>query len=118
MKSLIARLVLYLKILVARSGELIGNRHRSAEIWLLIIRNTLVAAAVVLFLLSIFHITHRFLWKAIAYIFGAGAYLSEILILTDFFSKRIPFKEKFMAYCFGGLYLLMAVSYFIEHLEN
>ena len=38
-----------------------------------------------------------------------------ILLLTDCFSKRIPHREMFMAYCFGPLYILLGISYLIGH---
>ena len=107
-----------LRKMVINSGELAGNRHKDSEFWLLLIRNILVFVAAVLFIAGMFQISHRFLLKAIAYIMGAGAYLCEILILTDIFSRKIPFRDKFMAYCFGGLYILMAISYFLEHYES
>ena len=111
-------LLSFLRNLALKSGELAGNRHKNSEFWLLLIRNILVFVAAVLFVSGMFRIPHRFLLKAIAYIMGAGAYLCEILILTDLFSRKIPFRDKFMAYCFGGLYILMAASYFMEHYES
>ena len=53
--------------------------------------------------------------KAAAYFLGALAYLGEIVILTDWFSQRVPQREMFMAYCFGPLYLLLGVSYLLDH---
>ena len=51
---------------------------------------------------------------AIAYFCGAGAYVAEILILTDGFRRKVPQKELFMAYCFGPLYILLGLSYLLE----
>ena len=45
---------------------------------------------------------------------GAGAYVAEILILTDGFRRKVPQKELFMAYCFGPLYILLGLSYLLE----
>ena len=52
--------------------------------------------------------------RGVAYIFGAGAYMSEMLILTDNFKHMHPFREMFMPYAFGILYVLMSISYFLE----
>ena len=54
------------------------------------------------------------LLRAIAYFCGAGAYVAEILILTDGFRRKVPQKELFMAYCFGPLYILLGLSYLLE----
>lgn len=91
------------------------SRHRRRMHWILRLRNVAVAAAVVLFLLSLFHPPGRNLLKAVAYFLGALAYLGEILILTDCFTHRVPYREMFMAYCFGPLYLLLGVSYLTDH---
>ena len=56
---------------------------------------------------------HKLL-RAIAYFCGAGAYVAEILILTDGFRRKVPQKELFMAYCFGPLYILLGLSYLLE----
>ena len=56
----------------------------------------------------------RILLRAIAYFCGAGAYVAEILILTDGFRRKVPQKELFMAYCFGPLYILLGLSYLLE----
>ena len=53
--------------------------------------------------------------KAIAYFFGAAAYFSEFILLTDCFTKRVPHQEMFMAYCFGPLYILLGLSYLMGH---
>ncbi len=36
------------------------------------------------------------------------------LMLTDNFKHMHPFREMFMPYAFGVLYVLMAISYFLE----
>lgn len=54
------------------------------------------------------------LLRGVAYIFGAGAYLSEFSMLTDSFTRKVPHKELFMVYCFGPLYVLMGLAYLLE----
>ena len=60
-----------------------------------------VALAALLFILSLIHVPGSSVLKAAAYFLGALAYLGEIVILTDWFSQRVPHREMFMAYCFG-----------------
>lgn len=92
------------------------SRHKRLEHWILLARNAAVAAAMVLFLLSLLPLPGHSLLKAIAYFLGAAAYLGEILILTDCFRTRVPHREMFMAYCFGPMYILLGISYLVEHL--
>ena len=83
-------------------------------IWL---RNIFAAVAAVLFLIAMAPgLAHhaKYAIRGVAYIFGAGAYLSEILMITDCFKHIQPFREMFMAYAFGILYVLMSISYFLE----
>ena len=47
------------------------------------------------------------------YLFGAIAYICEIMVLTDCFKVKIPHNELFMPYCFGPLYLIMGVGYLV-----
>lgn len=76
----------------------------------LILRNSLVAVATVMFLLSI--ILHGHSWlKVVGYILGMLAYICEYLHLTKFFRVKIPHDEAFMVYCFAPLYLLLGLSY-------
>ena len=96
--------------------ELISHsHHKKLEHAILLVRNIAVAIAVVLFFLSLFHIHAASLCKAIAYFMGAGAYFSEILLLTDCFRTRVPHSEMFMAYCFGPMYILLGISYLMGH---
>ena len=96
--------------------ELISHStHKKADHIILLIRNLAVAAAVVLFFVSLFHIPFQHTLKAIAYFLGAAAYCSEILLLTDCFSSRVPHQEMFMAYCFGPMYILLGLSYLLGH---
>ena len=91
------------------------SAHQKADHWALWVRNIAVGAAVLLFLLSLCPFTFRYTLKAIAYFLGAAAYCSEILLLTDCFSARIPHREMFMAYCFGPMYILLGLSYLLGH---
>ena len=77
-------------------------------------RNVAVSFALVLFLLSLFHFPGYQLFKAIAYFFGAGAYVMEFLLLTDCFSRKVPHSEMFMAYCFGPMYVLLGLGYLLH----
>ena len=49
----------------------------------------------------------------LGYLFGAIAYICEIMVLTDCFKVKIPHNELFMPYCFGPLYLIMGVGYLV-----
>ena len=91
------------------------SKHRKAEHVILLIRNIAVGAAVVLFLVSLFPLSFRYPLKAAAYFLGAAAYCTEILLLTDCFSSRVPHREMFMAYCFGPMYILLGLSYLLSH---
>ena len=64
---------------------------------LLIARNFAAGAAAVLFLASFALADIHKLLRAAAYFLGAGAYFSEILVLTDGFRRKVPRKELFMA---------------------
>ncbi len=74
------------------------------------LRNVFVVLAVSLFLLSLCLRSYPSL-RALGYLFGALAYICEILVLTDCFKVRIPHNELFMPYCFGPLYLIMGFGY-------
>jgi len=96
--------------------ELISHsHHKTAEHYILIIRNVAVGLAVVLFAVSLVHFHGSNILKAIAYFLGAIAYFSEILLLTDCFSETVPHQEMFMAYCFGPMYILLGLSYLLGH---
>ncbi|MBQ2753253.1 MAG: hypothetical protein IJF29_03920 [Firmicutes bacterium] len=87
------------------------------EKWLMI-RNIFVFIAAVLFLVSLTHFaTHAHMdhtLKAVAYVFGACAYGSEFLMLTECFKKKQPAKELFMPAVFGVLYIILGISYFMH----
>lgn len=96
--------------------ELISHsEHKTFEHGVLLFRNITVGLAVLLFLISLFHLPFGHILKATAYFFGATAYFSEFVLLTDCFSKRVPHQEMFMAYCFGPLYILLGLSYLLGH---
>ena len=94
--------------------EVISHSHyRGLEHLLLIMRNVAVAFAMILFIISFFSIQGSNIVKGVGYILGAIAYLCEILILTDCFDTKIPHREMFMAYCFGPMYILLGIAYFL-----
>ena len=94
--------------------EVISAHHyRGLEHLLLIVRNVAVAIAMLLFIISFFNIPESHILKGVGYILGALAYMCEILILNDCFSTKIPHSEMFMAYCFGPMYILLGISYFL-----
>ncbi len=102
-------------VTIPEKEELTQGLHPKVDYALLIMRNVLVGAATVLFLLSF--ATHEVgnLLKGIAYFCGAAAYIFECLAVTDCFLKKVPHTEMFMVYCFGPLYLLMGLGYIFLH---
>ena len=90
-------------------------------------RNVMVLLAAILFLLSfamvvsfftpliqvIYGIPLAVIGGLEIYLFGAIAYICEIMVLTDCFKVKIPHNELFMPYCFGPLYLIMGVGYLV-----
>lgn len=88
----------------------LGHGKRAATKRVLMLRNLMVVCAVVLFLLS-FRMAAYAPLRAAGYIFGALAYVLEILVLTDCFQTKIPHNELFMPYCFGPLYIIMGIGY-------
>lgn len=77
------------------------------------LRNMFVVAAALLFVYSMVffasHAAHAI--RGFAYLFGAGAYGSEMGILTCRFKKKLPLTEMLMPYMFGVLYIFMAAEY-------
>lgn len=100
---------------LSEQDTLSQSRHKTLGHLFLLMRNIAAAAAATLFLLSLFHISHSGLLKAIAYFLGAIAYLGDILITTDCFRTKVPHNEMFMEYCFGPLYILLGISYLSGH---
>lgn len=93
--------------------ELTHGLHPKIDYWLLVLRNIFVAAAVILFLVSLAVNSHVHLLKAIAYFCGAAAYIFECLAVTDCFQTKVPHTEMFMVYCFGPLYILLGLDYIL-----
>ena len=91
------------------------SRHKRLEHTFLLIRNVAVALAVMLFLVSLLPLHSSSLCKGTAYFLGSAAYFCEIMLLTDCFSAKVPHSEMFMAYCFGPMYILLGISYFLGH---
>lgn len=83
------------------------------------VRNGFAVIAAVLFVMSILpieaihHYSHML--KFAAYILGAGAYGSEIIVLTDGFRKNPGMHEMLMPYIFGILYIMLGLSYLGGH---
>ena len=97
----------------------LAKKPDAGEEKLLLGRNICVAVAAVLFLVAVLPhsiLAHpaKYALRGVAYFFGAGAYLSEMLMITDAFKHMHPFREMFMPYVFGALYVLMGVVYFLE----
>ena len=90
------------------------SEHKSAEHIFLWVRNIAVLAAVILFVLSLLLHGCSHVLRGCGYILGAIAYIAELFMMTDCFSKKVPHKELFMAYCFGPLYILLGLAYFLE----
>ena len=93
------------------ADELIHSSHKKLDYAMLLARNLLVPVAAVLFITSFFFDEIYHILKAVAYFCGAGAYVFELLLLTDCFKAKVPHKEMFMVYCLGPLYLLMGLNY-------
>lgn len=103
-----------LEDLIEEPGLMQRSRNKRSDRVYLWIRNVCVGISTLLFILSFFlHDCHTLL-RGIAYFSGAGAYFAEFGILTDSFSRKVPSRELFMAYCFGPLYILMGLAYLLE----
>ncbi len=91
------------------------HHSKTQEKWLNF-RNGFVFVAAALFLISLAPesiIGHSgYFLKGVAYMFGALAYGSEFLMLTDGFKKKESVKELFMPCVFGILYIILGISYF------
>ena len=97
----------------------LAKKPQVGEEKLLMWRNICVAIAASLFLIALLPhdlLAHsiKYALRGVAYIVGAGAYLSEMLMITDNFKHMHPFREMFMPYAFSILYILMGVAYFFE----
>lgn len=89
-----------------------GQEKHTATQLALRLRNTFVVLAAVLFLAS-FPMTAYPALRAAGYLFGALAYICEILVLTDCFRVKLSSNEMFMPYCFGPLYVIMGIGYLV-----
>jgi len=97
-----------------KENVLIGMiRHKELGTIVLWVRNVAVVMAVIIFIMSLILHEHGHLLKGIAYFLGAGAYVSEILVSSDFFTRKLHHREMFMAYRFGPLYVLLGLSYLL-----
>ena len=96
-------------LLAVTLGPMVDSQIRRSAVG-----DVAAGAAAALFLASFALADIHKLLRAIAYFCGAGAYVAEILILTDGFRRKVPQKELFMAYCFGPLYILLGLSYLLE----
>lgn len=79
------------------------------------LQNLLTLMAVVLLIATRFVSalsSYTYILYAAAYMLGAGAYTCKLFILTDGFKRHDHAKELFMPYAFGGLYLVLGISYF------
>lgn len=113
MPKLIEQIKHTVDVTIPDKEELTHGIHPRLDYIMLVLRNGFVAVAVILFLIEFFlHGGHDTL-KAIAYFFGAGAYIFECLAVTDCFKTKVPHTEMFMVYCFGPLYLLMGLDYIL-----
>lgn len=107
----------------AEGGETIvhdlpeSHRLSKTQHTFLTVRNIFVVIAGGLFILSMLHIEPIYhywnILKFVAYILGAGAYGSEVIVLTDGWRKNPGLKEMFMPYMFGVLYVLLGFSYLL-----
>ena len=79
------------------------------------VRNTFALLTALCFIASFFLHEHHLLIRGIGYCLGAFAYFAELLELTEGFNRKKHLDDLFMAVCFGGLYVFMAVSYIMEH---
>ena len=94
-----------------------SHRLSKTQHTFLTVRNIFVVIAGGLFILSMLHIEPIYhywnILKFVAYILGAGAYGSEIIVLTDGWRKNPGLKEMFIAYMFGVVYVLLGFSYLL-----
>ena len=91
---------------------LTGKRKITPAQVMLLFRNAMALLAAMLFLLSLGSDRYPAI-RAAGYLFGAVAYICEIMVMTDCFRIRLPRGELFMPYCFGPLYLIMGVGYLV-----
>ncbi len=95
------------------SEEITHNSHPKLTHILLILRNIFVSISAILLIISIILHQPKDNLKAIAYFCGGTAYILELLAVTDCLKTKVPYREMFMIYCFGPLYLIMGLSYIL-----
>ncbi len=106
---------------VGESSDPRGHEHKAtkAQEMMLGIRNILAVLAGVLFLLSMLRngslAVYAYDLKFAAYFMGAGAYIAEILLITDIFRKKTSLKTMLMPYIFGILYVILGLSYLLHY---
>ncbi|MDO4567534.1 MAG: hypothetical protein Q4B99_01105 [Clostridia bacterium] len=93
----------------------IYSAENPVEEWMMTGRNIAVCIAAVLFALAMLGAAGALkdLFMGIAYFLGAGAYVLEILILTDCFETKTKLKDMLMPYVFGALYVALGISYIV-----
>ena len=79
------------------------------------VRNIFALLTAICFITSFFLQEGQFLVRGIGYSLGVFAYFAELLELTEGFNTKKHIDDLFMAICFGGMYILLAVSYIMEH---
>lgn len=83
------------------------------------VQNSLVSVAAVVILLVIlleFFDSHAYILCCIAYLFGALAYLAEIVIIVLRAKEHMVHKaDLVMPIVFGLLYILLALKYLTDH---
>lgn len=67
--------------------ELEAEKYKKVDGIILLLRNSIVLAAAVLFMISLILKNHSSSLRSIAYFCGTGAYFLEILLLTDCFPR-------------------------------
>jgi len=84
------------------------------------VRNILAAIAAVLFLASVLpiealHASHHTI-QGIAYFFGAGAYIAELIEMSDEKKRasRHHRRKAFMPNIFGLLYIILGISHLFD----
>ncbi len=83
---------------------------------LLLWRNIFAAAFGVLMTLSFLLRGAMHPLRSAAYIFGAGAYLFEVVEDLKMYHRHPPLKVAFMEAIFFVLYLALAIDYFVEYI--
>lgn len=94
----------------ARNEDLPYNSRLFATL-----RNIFAGLTAICFIASFFLHSNQLLVRGIGYCLGVFAYFSELLELTGGFNRKKHLDDLFMAICFGGLYIFMAISYIMEH---